>query len=189
MEWFIKIDHQKGKWELLIDSSFFSREVVLKASYQFLDVAYFFFKKDSDGNFIAQIQPKQKECDISEFIWDYYDELINFSLRVSLEKQNQEIRNRIFITAIWKSLDTSNFLPENMVDGVWSWQIDFDKDIEDILKEIENDPDLKIDEEEINRILKEIEQESFWEGVQQDTNIHLDINWVQNAKKKFQNRS
>ena len=39
-------------------------------------------------------------------------------------------------------------------------QIDFDKDIDEILREIENDPDLKIDEEEIEKILKEIEQET-----------------------------
>jgi CBS-domain-containing membrane protein len=39
-------------------------------------------------------------------------------------------------------------------------QIDFDKDIDEILKEIENDPELKIDEEEIERILKEIEEET-----------------------------
>jgi hypothetical protein len=31
-------------------------------------------------------------------------------------------------------------------------QIDFDKDIDEILREIENDPELKIDEEEINRM-------------------------------------
>jgi len=39
-------------------------------------------------------------------------------------------------------------------------EIDFDKDIDEILKEIENDPDLKIDEEEIENILKEIEEET-----------------------------
>ena len=34
------------------------------------------------------------------------------------------------------------------------------KDIDEILREIENDPDLKIDEEEIEKILKEIEAET-----------------------------
>ena len=34
-------------------------------------------------------------------------------------------------------------------------QIDFDKDIDQILKDLENDPDLKIDEEEIEELIEE----------------------------------
>jgi CBS-domain-containing membrane protein len=39
-------------------------------------------------------------------------------------------------------------------------EIDFDKDIDEILKEIENDPDVQIDEQEIENILKEIDEET-----------------------------
>jgi hypothetical protein len=38
--------------------------------------------------------------------------------------------------------------------------MEFDKDIDDILKEIENDPDLQINEEEIETILNEIENDA-----------------------------
>jgi CBS-domain-containing membrane protein len=66
-------------------------------------------------------------------------------------------------------------------------QIDFDKDIDEILKEIENDPDLKIDEEEIERILKEIEDET--ENMEEEKpKITLDPNAFSDVKKKFQNK-
>jgi hypothetical protein len=57
-------------------------------------------------------------------------------------------------------LDLNNFTEINTDNNIEKNQIDFDKDIDDILKEIENDPDLQINEEEIARILKEIEEES-----------------------------
>jgi transposase len=64
-------------------------------------------------------------------------------------------------------------------------QIDFDKDIDEILKEIENDPDLQIDEEEIQRILEEVEQES---KKPKSSTPKLDPNKVKDVKKNFQNR-
>ena len=71
-------------------------------------------------------------------------------------------------------------------------EIDFDKDIDEILREIENDPDLKIDEEEIQRILKEIEEETVGEinfsSQEKEPQIHLYNKAKENEKKKFQNR-
>jgi hypothetical protein len=109
-------------------------------------------------------------------------------LRDKLEKDNKEIREKIVWAAIANSIDQSNFVSLN-TDDKRDWdrsEIDFDKDIDEILKEIENDPELKIDEEEIERILKEIEEETASE--EQAKNITLDINWVEDAKKKFQDR-
>lgn len=193
MEWFIKIENNNNVWELLVDNNFFNKDVILKASYQFLDSAYFFFKKDSDWNFIVQITKKDEKLDLEKFIWSYYDELINFTLRVSLEKENKEIRDKIFDTAIWKSLDYSHYVWDGDLNNSNenNDSIDFDKDIDEILKEIENDPDLKIDEDEINKILKEIENESFDENVNTTKNdeITLDINWLEDVKKKFQSKS
>jgi CBS-domain-containing membrane protein len=53
--------------------------------------------------------------------------------------------------------------------------IDFDKDIEDILREIENDPELKIDEEEIEKILREIEEEAASDmALEEEIKINLE---------------
>jgi hypothetical protein len=59
-------------------------------------------------------------------------------------------------------------------------QIDFDRDIDEILREIENDPELKIDEAEINRILAEIEAET-----QSIPKPKLDPNKLKDVKKNF----
>jgi hypothetical protein len=109
-------------------------------------------------------------------------------LRDKLEKDNKNIREKIIWAAITNSLDSNNFvsLDTDIQNGN---QIDFDKDIDEILKEIENDPELKIDEEEIEKILKEIEEETANEwAIEEETKITLDINWVKDAKKKFQDR-
>jgi CBS-domain-containing membrane protein len=64
--------------------------------------------------------------------------------------------------------------------------IDFDKDIDEILKEIENDPDLKIDEEEIENILKEIEQET--ESEIQKPSISVKAEGIADAKNMFKKK-
>jgi len=84
-------------------------------------------------------------------------------LRDKLEKDNKDIREKIVWAAIANSLDIDNFVAMDTNNQWWNQeqnQIDFDKDIDEILKEIENDPELKIDEEEIEKILKEIEEET-----------------------------
>lgn len=65
-------------------------------------------------------------------------------------------------------------------------QIDFDKDIDEILKEIENDPELKVDEAEIQKILAEIESET--ESLQSQKTPKIDPNKIKDAKAKFQTR-
>ena len=58
------------------------------------------------------------------------------------------------------------------------------KDIDEILREIENDPDLKIDEDEIAKILAEIEEESKNFDIPEPT-ITLDTNAIKDVKAKF----
>ena len=50
----------KGKkFELLIDTKIFSKDIVLKAAYNFLDRGYFFFKIDEKENVILQFTKKE----------------------------------------------------------------------------------------------------------------------------------
>lgn len=193
MESFLKEVIEWNKFELLIDTNIFSQNIVLKAAYNFLNRAYFFFKLDTDGNIILQCTKKEQEENIETILADFSDEILSVYLRDTLEKDNKEIREKIVGAAIANSLDMNNFIQIDTEKRQEERnEIDFDKDIDEILREIENDPDLKIDEEEIQRILKEIEEEtegeinfSSWE---QEPQIHLDINAIENVKKKFQNR-
>jgi len=160
---FLNVEKNKDKCELIVDVKLFDKDNVLKAAYVFLDRAYFFFKLDDNDNIVVQFTVKDKE-DIENIIVDFSDELLAVYLRNNLEKKNKKIRETIVSAAIANSLDGSNFISID-TDSQW-WekqeqnQVDFDKDIDEILKEIENDPELKIDEEEIENILKEIEEEA-----------------------------
>lgn len=188
MEQFLKKLIDGNKLELVIDTQLFPKDIILKASYNFLDRAYFFFKYDKDKNIILQLSKKDETKDLEKVALDFSDELLSVYLRDKLEKDNKDIREKIIWAAIANSLDSNNFVSLD-TDNQNGNQIDFDKDIDEILKEIENDPELKIDEEEIERILKEIEEETASEWViEEETKITLDINWVKDAKKKFQDR-
>jgi His-Xaa-Ser system protein HxsD len=122
-----------------------------------LDRAYFLFKQ-TDSTCIVQIHPKDDQgWSAEKFALEYSDELLATALRIKVETDNKIVRETIVRRALGSYADLPHFTtiaPNN------SNQIDFDKDIDEILKEIENDPDLKIDEEEINRILAEIEAET-----------------------------
>ncbi len=180
----------KGKkFELLIDTKIFSKDIVLKAAYNFLDRGYFFFKIDEKENVILQFTKKEDvEEKPEKIIWDFSDCLLETCLRDKLEKDNKVIRETIVTKAIRGPLDIQNFVTLDTDKMPQSNQeqntVDFDKDIDQILKEIENDPELKIDEAEIEKILAEIEAENKTE---EKPMVSLNTNAIQDAKKKFKN--
>ncbi len=193
MEGFLKEIIEWTKFELLIDKNIFNKDIVLKAAYNFLDKWFFFFKLDINENIILVFTKREDSKENpEEVIADFSDELLSVYLRDKLEKENKIIRESIVNKAINWPLDMNNFITldtSNLGDNQEKNQIDFDKDIDDILKEIENDPDLKIDEEEIEKILKEIEEESKLEEIEnKKPKINLDTNALKNVKKNFQDR-
>ena len=181
MQAILKKNIENNSFELTIDTKIFDKEIIMKAAFNFLDLWYFLFAYDSDSNIVLQFFPKPwVEKNPEEIILSFTDDLLEVALRVALEKDNKIIRETIVTKSLLGPIDEKNFTTfdsDNQVNN----QIDFDKDIDDILKEIENDPDLKIDEAEIERILKEIEAES---EIQKPT-ISVDINAVQDIKLKF----
>lgn len=181
----------EGKqFELTLDTQIFPKDIILKAAYNFLDKGYFFFAHDTDNNIILQFSPKP---DIStppeEIIWEFSDSLLETLLRDKLEKDNKIIRETIVQKAINGPIDPDNFVTLDTDAGEkvgWNAtqnEIDFDKDIDEILKEIENDPDLKIDEQEIENILKEIEQETSSDIMK--PKLSLNPEGLKNAKDIF----
>lgn len=180
MEAFLNETQEKNKGELLVDTKIFSKDIILKAAYNFLDRAYFFFKLNKDQNMLVQITLKQgKEMSLKLLSKEFYDELLSVYLRDKLEKENKTIRETIIGAAINNSLDKGWFTAKQNTEEN---QIDFDKDIDDILKEIENDPDLKIDESEIENILKEIEAESLQE---KKPILNINKEGLEQAKQQF----
>ncbi len=197
---FLKETKKWKKFELIIDTKIYKKDIILKTAYLFLDKWYFFFKEDENKNLILQFTLKDWVKDtLEDIIANFSEEILNNELRASISKENKDIRNEIVKSAIQNSLREAE-LPNN-----WKWyedadgnyfdkegwtapdQIDFDKDIDDILKEIENDPELKIDEEEIEKILKEIEEEAEKEK-EDKPEVKLDVEAVKKVKKDFEGK-
>lgn len=184
MHQFLSQNLENNRLEVIVDSLIFSQNIALKAAYMFLDRAYFFFARSGD-NILVQIYPKEGQRWSAEvFALEYSDELLATLLRDKIEIENKTIRETIVRRALGSYADLPNFTtipvePKNT-------QIDFDKDIDEILKEIENDPDLKIDEAEISRILAEIEMETQSEISQSKPKI--DPSKLKNVKKNFQHK-
>lgn len=176
-----------SQFELLIDTQIFSKDIVLKTSYNFLDEWYFFFKLDDQRNLIVQCSLKDGiKKDPKVILWEFSDELLDMYLRDRLEKDNRIIRETIVSKSLLGPLDTMNYVshdPDNQK------EIDFDKDIDEIIKEIENDPDLQIDEQEIQQMLKEIEEEtSPWTSETQKPTITVDADSISQAKDMFKKK-
>lgn len=190
MEWFLKTIAENHQFELFIDTKIFPKDIILKAAFSFLDRGYFFFRYDENENIILQFTAKQEVKQKPEhIIGDFSDGLLETLLRDKLEKDNKTIRESIVVKAMNGPIDQENFVcldtdaPQKIWENQEQNQIDFDKDIDEILKEIENDPELKIDEQEIENILKEIEDEATQE--KQKPKITLDPEGLKKAKQNF----
>ena len=172
--------------EFLIDTQIFSKDIVLKAAYNFLDQGYFFFQLDENKNIILQFTAKEWVNEkLEKIIGEFSDELLAVHLRDKLEKDNKTIRETIIGKALLWPIDQENFVT---LDTNKKQQdvIDFDKDIDEILKEIENDPDLKIDEDEIANILKEIEEETESEIKKPEVTVNKTS--IEGAKEMFKKK-
>lgn len=183
MKNFLSKNTENGKLELLIDTTLFSSQIAMKAAYCFLDKAYFFFYTHDTASLLVQITPKEWQWwDAEKFALEYSDELLSYTLRLQVETENRVVRETIVRRALGSYADLPNFVAGDPSSS-HAWQIDFDRDIDEILREIENDPELKIDEDEISRILAEIEAE-----VQPSKKPILDPNKLKDVKKNFQHR-
>lgn len=186
MSQFLKEKVQWKSFDLLIDTKVFPKDIILKSAYNFLDLGYFFFRFDSDQNIILEFTYKEGVDKKAEtIIWEFSDGMLDVYLRDKLEKDNKVIREAIVEKAINGPLDMQNFVTLD-TDASQKNEVDFDKDIDEILKEIENDPDLKIDEEEIENILKEIEEESVSDN--QKPSVQADPSVIADMKNKFKKK-
>lgn len=173
------------KFELLINTKIFSQEIALQTAYAFLHKGYFFFDLDANDNLILQFTPK-KWVNITpeEIIGEFSDELLAMSLRDKLEKENKEIRETIVKKAINGPFDLGNFVSlDTDIPQKDDTKQDFDKDITEILKDIENNPALQVNEEEIEKVLQEIEAES--KQKKEKPTMKVDVSALEDVKKSF----
>ena len=190
METFIKKEIKGKSIEMYIDTAIFPKNIILKAAFDYLDIGYFFFKSSDNGNIIAQYTPKEWTDTAAEVVlWNFSDTLLEVYLRDKLEKENKVIRESIVTKALFGPMERISPRKENSIE-LWDpnsqeSQLDFDKDIDDIIRDIENDPDLQIDEKEIQQILNEIEH---WNTAIPKPVITVNSELVKKVKKDFKKK-
>jgi His-Xaa-Ser system protein HxsD len=163
-----------------VDSSLFPQNIVLRTAYIFLDKGYFFFSKSENGNIVVRVTPKNStHWDAQKLLGEFSDELLSMTLRDTLERENKLIRETIVQKALGSMIDEANFIHSSPTAST----IDFDKDINEILAQIEADPDLRIDQDEIASILSEIESERI-----EQSKPKVNPTKAYDVKKQFQNR-
>lgn len=183
MKWLLRQTETAGVLELLIDTRIFPKDIVLATAYSFLDKWYFFFYFENDTDLIVQYKPKKGQQLDTFFLSDFYDSLLEFYLREQIEEKNKVIREIIVKKAIEGPLDLENFVSfdtSNKKQEIWS---NFEQDIDAILKEIEDTPELQIDEAEIEAILKEIGREHQIDI--KKPSINIDLEALKETKNNF----
>lgn len=166
MNTIIQIAESPYSVEFSIDLNVFPLNVCLRSVYTFLDRWYFYFEKDLTGNklIVKAVSKNEKKWSSEKLLSDLSDELLATTLRESLERDNKTIRDAIVMKALWSMEDHSTESSEEKLKKEESY-LDFSKDVDSLLKEIEN---ISV------------------EPKKQEKTIH--VNDVFHAKKAFKNR-
>ncbi len=111
------------KNRISINLSIYPLEAIYSTAYVFVDRFYIYFDSKNEGKVDVFLKPKEglnkKEIDSLE--GEFMNELLNYSLRISLSKTNKKIRERVIERALYSSVGDD--------DDIWS-----DDDPSDILK-------------------------------------------------------
>ncbi len=98
-----RINSQKNnETKITVDSRIYPLEAVYGAAYIFLDRSYVRLDGNPKDKIIVTIKGKKKlnKKEMDKLTGDFFNELLNYSLRFLISKQNQKIREYIVGTAI-----------------------------------------------------------------------------------------
>ena len=98
-----RISSQKNnETKITVDSRIYPLEAVYGAAYIFLDRSYVRLDGNPKDKIIVTIKGKKKlnKKEMDKLTGDFFNELLNYSLRFLISKQNQKIREYIVGTAI-----------------------------------------------------------------------------------------
>jgi len=97
-----KIEEKNNRIIVAINPRLYSSEAVYGAAYVFLDKAYLFLEGNPQEKILIYIKGKktlnQKELD--NLAGDFCNELLNYSLRNKISKDNQKLREYILARAL-----------------------------------------------------------------------------------------
>ncbi len=97
-----KIKKGKNQITITVDSRIYPLEVVYGAAYVFLDKAYLFLDGDPKKKIAITIKGKKElsKKETGNLAREFLNELLNYSLRYQISKQNRKIREYIVGTAL-----------------------------------------------------------------------------------------
>ena len=97
---------KKGQVELTIDPQLYPLEAVYGAAYVFLDKAYLRLDGNPKKKIIIKIKGKESldREKLENLAGDFLNELLNYTLRYKISKNNRKIREYIVGTALLSSL-------------------------------------------------------------------------------------
>ena len=93
----MQIKESENQVLITVSQKIYSLEVVYGASYVFLDRAYIFLDEKKEEELLITVKPKEtmNKKQLEDFGGEFYNELLNYSLRVGISKNNQKIREYI----------------------------------------------------------------------------------------------
>lgn len=164
-----KLDWTEYEVEILVDWKIFSEDVILKAAYELIDKANMHFRSEWDDYYV-KLKSKSEKINIDKIIELFEEELIYHRLRRDIDAKAWDLRQKIVETALgyWLTVDdikediykisslNAESNQENF-EGEWNYEPNEAKTVEDIIWDIQNDPEFSDDRDEIISILKEIQ--------------------------------
>jgi len=85
-----------------VSSKIYSLEAIYGAAYVFLNRAFIFLDEKKEGEILITLKVKEKmdKKQLEDFGGEFYNELLNYSLRTEISKNNQKIREYIISRAL-----------------------------------------------------------------------------------------
>jgi len=158
-EFIKKLEKSEFQVEMLVDGKIFDEDVMLKAAYELVNDVYMFFKTQGD-DYIVQFKLKNEKKTLDDVVNAFGEELVYHRLRKDIDQKTWSVRTKIVEAALWYGLTL-----EEIKDDIYNLSAPIDEEdsqnnaersVEDIIADIENDPEFADDKDEIINILKEI---------------------------------
>ena len=94
---------KESKTVILINPKFYSLEAVYGAAYAFLDKAYIYLEQGPGSKIRVTLKEKEAKSNSETLKGEFLNELLNFSLREKISKNNKKIREYIVARALVSS--------------------------------------------------------------------------------------
>lgn len=130
---FVKMMAEGREAEFTLDADVYSKSAILKTAYLFLDRGYFLFANAPEG-FAVRCKTKRADDSAEDLAGDFANELLNTVLRETVALENRAIRETIYSGAL-----AHCFREPEELSCKTSPAPALEKDLDQILKEIENE--------------------------------------------------